>query len=107
MTFENYGPFTTSAILPLFEFICMSLLFAAVGDGFSTRIEDSMLHGCIPVIIMDKVHGVFESLFEYDRFSVRVAESSLRELPDILHSISDVQVQHMQRRIAHVWTRYV
>ena len=27
------------------------------GDGWSARVEDSVLHGCIPLIIMDNVGG--------------------------------------------------
>ena len=32
------------------------------GDGWSARLEDAVLHGCIPVIIIDNVHVVFESI---------------------------------------------
>ena len=28
------------------------------GDGWSARVEDAVLHGCIPLIIMDNVSGV-------------------------------------------------
>jgi hypothetical protein len=28
------------------------------GDGWSARLEDAVLHGCIPVIIIDNVHVV-------------------------------------------------
>ena len=27
------------------------------GDGWSARAEDSVLHGCVPVVIMDQVRG--------------------------------------------------
>jgi hypothetical protein len=35
---------------------------ALPGDGWSARFEDSVLHGCIPVIIMDNVQVCEESL---------------------------------------------
>ena len=44
------------------------------GDGFSGRAEDSVLHGCIPVVIMDNVHAVLESILDWDRFGLRVNE---------------------------------
>jgi hypothetical protein len=40
------------------------------GDGWSPRAEDAILHGCIPVIIMDEVHVVYESIIDWDGFSV-------------------------------------
>ena len=30
----------------------------APGDGWSARVEDAALHGCVPVVIMDGVHAV-------------------------------------------------
>jgi hypothetical protein len=30
------------------------------GDGWSARMEDAMLHGCVPVIVMDKVRLLAE-----------------------------------------------
>lgn len=47
---------------------------AAPGDGWSPRVEDAVLHGCIPVIVMDDVHAVFETMLDWDSFSVRVSE---------------------------------
>ena len=46
------------------------------GDGFSTRAEDAILHGCIPVVIMDNVDPVFATILDWDSFSVRVKEVS-------------------------------
>ena len=47
---------------------------ACAGDGFSTRAEDAVLHGCLPVIIMDDVDPVFASILDWSAFSIRVAE---------------------------------
>lgn len=44
------------------------------GDGFSPRAEDAVLHGCVPVVIMDHVDPVFASALDWDNFSVRVQE---------------------------------
>lgn len=63
------------------------------GDGWSPRAEDAILHGCLPVLVADNVHAVFESLLDWDAFSVRVKESMVHRLPDVLLSISDAQVR--------------
>ena len=52
----------------------MSACHAHAGDGFSPRAEDAVLHGCLPVVIMDDVDPVFASVLEWDSFSVRVPE---------------------------------
>ncbi|KIZ06152.1 exostosin-like glycosyltransferase [Monoraphidium neglectum] len=61
------------------------------GDGFSARAEDAVLHGCVPVIVMDNVHTLFETLMDWDSFSVRVAEGMLHAIPEILLSIPEVR----------------
>lgn len=45
-----------------------------LGDGWSGRAEDSILHGCIPVVIMDDVDPVFATALQWERFSIRVKE---------------------------------
>lgn len=32
------------------------------GDGWSSRAEDAILHGCIPLVIMDDVHAGVKSV---------------------------------------------
>ncbi|KAG1665163.1 hypothetical protein FOA52_005544 [Chlamydomonas sp. UWO 241] len=72
------------------------------GDGWSSRAEDAASHGCIPVVIMDRVHAVHESILDWDMFSVRVAESEVESLPQILAAISDARVRRMQARLSRV-----
>eukprot|EP00201_Polytomella_parva_P019453 CAMPEP_0175040528 /NCGR_PEP_ID=MMETSP0052_2-20121109/1321_1 /TAXON_ID=51329 ORGANISM="Polytomella parva, Strain SAG 63-3" /NCGR_SAMPLE_ID=MMETSP0052_2 /ASSEMBLY_ACC=CAM_ASM_000194 /LENGTH=539 /DNA_ID=CAMNT_0016302765 /DNA_START=1526 /DNA_END=3145 /DNA_ORIENTATION=+ len=84
--------------------------FCAVvpGDGFSSRFEDAVVHGCIPIIIQDRVHMPFESILDIDSFSVRLSESKVDEhLPHVLLSISDEQVERMQRRLGTVYHRFM
>lgn len=64
-----------------------------------------MLHGCIPVIIMDEVHAVFESILDYDSFSVHVPESSIPDVPQILQAITAPQILRMQQHLSTVWQR--
>ena len=56
------------------------------GDGWSSRAEDAILHGCIPVVIMDNVHAVFESILDWDLFSIRIKEGMLEHLPQVSRS---------------------
>ncbi len=39
-----------------------------------------MLHGCLPAIIMDGVQEKFESLLDYESFSVRIPEADLERV---------------------------
>ncbi|KAG2501892.1 hypothetical protein HYH03_000390 [Edaphochlamys debaryana] len=80
---------------------------AAPGDGFATRVEDAILHGCVPLIVMDEVHAVYESILDYDSFSIRIRESALEAVPDILNAVTPAQLAKMQRHLARVWHRYV
>ncbi len=54
------------------------------GDGWSSRAADAILHGCIPVVLMDNVRVPFETIIDWSLFSIRIAEVS-----QALHSLSD------------------
>eukprot|EP00798_Chlamydomonas_sp_ICE-L_P015005 gene15005-21073_t len=74
------------------------------GDGWSPRAEDAILHGCIPVVTMDGVHAVFESILDWKTFSIRIAEDQLAQLPEILLSVPNNVITKMQQnlRLAYV-----
>lgn len=78
----------------------------APGDGWSSRAEDSVLHGCVPVVIKDNVHDVFESILEWSSFSVRVAEKDVDKVLDILLAIPDRTLAAMQAHLGKVWHRF-
>ncbi|KAG2437024.1 hypothetical protein HYH02_011455 [Chlamydomonas schloesseri] len=79
----------------------------APGDGWSARAEDAILHGCIPLVIMDGVHAVLEGIIEWDAFAIRIREEAVNEdLPKFLLSFSPEQIERMQRRLALVWHRF-
>eukprot|EP00798_Chlamydomonas_sp_ICE-L_P001799 gene1799-33219_t len=89
------------------EYLARSIFcLVAPGDGWSARAEDAVLHGCIPLVIMDNVHAVFESILDWDTFSLRINEASIPHIPKILKSISSHQISRMQRRLAQVWHRF-
>ncbi len=54
-----------------------------------------MLHGCIPVVIMDNVHAVLESALDWDSFALRINERSAEDLPQILKSLSPDRVSRV------------
>ncbi len=64
-----------------------------------------MLHGCIPVVIMDNVHAVFESILDWDSFSLRVPENMTEHLPIILQAVPPDRIARMQRNLQQVWHR--
>jgi hypothetical protein len=76
------------------------------GDGWSPRAEDAVLHGCVPVVIMDGVHAVFESILDWGSFSLRVPESQLEQLPELLLAVTPERLQAMQAALARVWHRW-
>ena len=43
-----------------------------------------MLNGCIPVIIMDNTHAVFESVLDHTQFTLRVLQKDVGRMPEIL-----------------------
>ncbi|KAG2488357.1 hypothetical protein HYH03_013047 [Edaphochlamys debaryana] len=92
---------------PYSEHLARSVFCAVVpGDGYAMRFEDAVLHGCLPLIIMDRTHVVFESILDVDSFSIRIKEAAVDEhLPNLLKSISPEQIERMQRKLALVWHR--
>ncbi|KAG2494839.1 hypothetical protein HYH03_007079 [Edaphochlamys debaryana] len=78
----------------------------AGGDGWSARMEDAVLHGCIPVTIMDGVHAVFESVLDLDSFSVRIAEADVGRILEILQAVPERSVRAKQAHLGHVWHRF-
>jgi Exostosin family len=52
----------------------------ATGDGWASRLEDSLLHGTIPVIIQDGVAEKFHGVVDYAAISVRIAEADIERV---------------------------
>eukprot|EP00899_Mesostigma_viride_P028347 jgi/Mesvir1/8698/Mv02634-RA.1 len=80
---------------------------ALPGDGWSHGYVRAILHGCIPVIIMDDVEEAFSNVFNYSQFSIRVAEKDIPRLYEILTSVPQKQIDRMQSRIRRIWPRFV
>jgi hypothetical protein len=77
------------------------------GDGWSSRVDDSVRHGCIPVIIMDNVHMPFETSLNYSSFALRVAEKDVEQLDRLLRSVSVATRTAMREAMGRLWVRFV
>lgn len=49
-------------LLVLTLFTTCTNVVPLAGDGWSSRAEDAILHGCIPLVIMDDVHAGVNSV---------------------------------------------
>ena len=68
--------------------------------------EDSVLHGCIPVIIQDGVHTPWESVLDAPSYSIRVRREQLPSLVDMLRAMPAEKILSMQAALARVWPRF-
>eukprot|EP00238_Polyblepharides_amylifera_P012122 CAMPEP_0196596368 /NCGR_PEP_ID=MMETSP1081-20130531/85664_1 /TAXON_ID=36882 /ORGANISM="Pyramimonas amylifera, Strain CCMP720" /LENGTH=219 /DNA_ID=CAMNT_0041921335 /DNA_START=101 /DNA_END=760 /DNA_ORIENTATION=+ len=60
---------------------------APTGDGWGRRTTLAAMYGCIPVIVQDDVQQPFEDMLPYHRFSIRVKETDIGDIPAILEAI--------------------
>jgi hypothetical protein len=65
-----------------------------------------VLHGCVPVVIMDNVHSIFESILDWDAFGLRVAQDQLEQLPQLLQAVTPERLAAMQAALAKAWHRF-
>ena len=81
--------------------------FCAVlpGNGWG-HIEEPVIQGCIPVLIMPGIHAQLEDVIDISRYAVRVARHELPDLLDRLRAISPREVRRMQAELRAVWERY-
>lgn len=77
------------------------------GDGWSGRMEDSILHGCIPVIIQDGVHLIYENVLNYDSFAVRIGEEDIPQLVQILRDVNETELDFKFSNIHRIWQRFL
>jgi hypothetical protein len=84
--------------------------FCICPKGFevnSPRIVESILNGCIPVIIADNFVLPFADVLDWNKFSITVAEKSIPDLKDILMGVPDKTYHAMQRRLKYVRRHFV
>ncbi len=76
------------------------------GDGFSARLEDSLLHGCIPVIVQDGILLAWENALNFSGFAVRLTEDDIPSMVEKLKAISDERRRFMWEGIRKIWQRW-
>jgi hypothetical protein len=76
------------------------------GDGYSARYVDAILHGCIPVVVMDNVTEVFETILDWRQYAIRLKQSDIEKTPHILMSITEKRLKQLQEHVAKVWHRF-
>jgi len=77
-----------------------------MGDGWSARFDDAVVHGCIPVILMDDIHVSFESIIDISLFSLRITFNDIERIPELLLAVPNVEIEEKQLAIAKVWRRF-
>ncbi|MBA0558257.1 hypothetical protein Golob_015285, partial [Gossypium lobatum] len=83
--------------------------FCAVlpGDGWSGRMEDSILQGCIPVVIQDGIFLPYENMLNYESFAVRIREDEIPNLIKILRNINETEIEFKLTNVQKIWQRFL
>ncbi|KAL3819825.1 hypothetical protein ACJIZ3_005730 [Penstemon smallii] len=77
------------------------------GDGWSGRMEDSILHGCIPVVIQDGIYLPYENVLNYESFAVRIREDEIPNLINILRRMNETEVELKLANVKKIWQRFL
>ena len=84
---------------------------APSGMGFSTRSYESMAQGCVPLIIQDDpdsnttVDQAFEEILPWTKFSLRLKQTDIPNLPKLLADYPDERWRELRRNLACAWPR--
>ena len=73
---------------------------AAPGSGWGIRAYHALLHGCMPVFIPGDVDGpALDDVLPWSRFSLKVANADLPNLPAILRALPEKRVRAEALRV--------
>jgi len=79
---------------------------AMPGDGWSSRVLDAVVHGCVPVILQDESDMFFEGSFaaaglpfDYSDFSLRLPEAALPNLLQVIDAVPPERLAAMQKTL--------
>ncbi len=82
-----------------------SLCPRGTGPG-SIRLYESMGCGCIPIIVSDDYKKPLDWYLNWDDFSITVPESEIANIPDIINSVSDDEMEKMSKISLEVFNKY-
>uniref|UniRef100_A0A2N9FH50 Exostosin GT47 domain-containing protein n=1 Tax=Fagus sylvatica TaxID=28930 RepID=A0A2N9FH50_FAGSY len=77
------------------------------GDGWSGHMEDSILQGCIPVIIQDGIFLPYENVLDYENFAVRIREDEIPNLIKILRGFNETEIEYKPANVRKIWQRFL
>ncbi|KAL5569670.1 hypothetical protein UlMin_026245 [Ulmus minor] len=77
------------------------------GDGWSGRMEDSILQGCIPVVVQDGIFLPYENVLNYESFAVRIHEDDIPNLINILRKFNETEIEFMLANVKKIWQRFL
>lgn len=72
-----------------FEFMSKSkFCLVAGGGGFDSRLLDSIIRGCVPLLTQINVSMPFEMVLDYSKFSIHANHDALKRLPEVLTEVA-------------------
>lgn len=80
---------------------------APYGHGWSMRLSHALMHGCVPVVLQDRVRQPWEDLLHYPDFSIRVGKRELPRLVSLLRAIPDEDVARLMRESNAVYRAFL
>jgi hypothetical protein len=66
---------------------------------WSPRIVESVLYGCVPVLVADRIELPYSHLVDWPAISVRVPERDVRRLGRVLHLVARTNLSAIQARL--------
>jgi len=86
---------------------CYRSVFCLVPDGdtaATARLADVLLHGCIPVIISNRVELPFVEWFDWSEVAVFLSEEQMPNMMQIVSSIPSTEIASRQAAVASIAT---
>ena len=78
--------------------------FIPYGEGWGNRLPLAVLHGCLPVIVQDKVHNEFFDIIPFEEFAIRLSVDEVPMMLEILSGIAAGEIDRMRSSMAR-WER--
>lgn len=105
---EGEGVVVTDVKTKRYSELLASSTFCGVlpGWGWSGRMEDAVLHGCIPVVLQDGVHIPYQTSLPSDTFSIRLTRQQMPQIVEILRAVPSETIGRMQATLREVWPRF-
>lgn len=70
---------------------------------WTLRAYQSLMVGCIPVIIADEIEFPYENELDWSALTVKIPEANATQILDILHAIPEAQIEAKRKAIQRMW----